>query len=439
MPMFKRLIFILIFLAGGLSQAEIKTSLINNNLSFISPDYTDSEKKNFSFIGAHVRSNIAADDAFKIDLKAEYALGNSVLSYLNIKELYYAFEVDEESKIQVGRKINNWSSIDHLFHRGVFQPQFEWNQLNPETQGFFGVFWEKDTANLDLTLFATPLFVPDQGASYEIKDGQFQSGNPFFHAPPQNIKFQGQILPIDYEIERPEISEIVFQSQLGAQLRYGSDEGFFANVAGAYKPSNQLALGYKGVLVTTRVRVDITPKTYYENVYSLDTGYRGNWGYIQLAALSSNPKSPEFDASYNAPLFEGGTSWGPQFLYRYQAFKFFAAYFETIGGKITDVGPDVSADRASLSERFLYNQATLLSVSYSEIFLKKLRLDSLVQFKFSDQEKFREIRIKNYIDFKGPWSVWADLILIDTDSVVLNGLESYKNMDQIWIGVGYDL
>ncbi|MGZ3725893.1 MAG: hypothetical protein ACXVBD_08835 [Pseudobdellovibrio sp.] len=423
---------------SSVSHSEIHTALIAEDLSFLSPDY-DAGSKNFSFVGAHVKSSTKSDDVFKIDLKGEYAIGNSVLSYLNIKEIYYTFNIDETSKINFGRKINNWSAIDQTFNRGIFQPQFRWNQLNPETQGLTGLFYEKNTSSYGLTLFATPLFIPDQGASYEIKDGQFQSGNPFFHAPPQNIKFQGQVLPIDYDIHKPETSDVVFQSQLGAQFRYGGDKGFFGNVAGIYKPANQLALGYKGILVTTRVRVDVTPKTFYENDYSADLGYRDSWGYVQLSALSSTPKNPDFDSTYNAPQFESGTSWGPQVLYKWKPFKFFLAYFDTVGGKVTDVGPDVSSDRESLSNRFLYNEAALARVTYTDTFFKEVRLDSTLQYKFSPKEKFREIRFRNFVSFKGPWSVWADMILIDTDSSVATGYESYKNLDQLWLGVSYDL
>ncbi|MGZ3692365.1 MAG: hypothetical protein ACXVAX_12735, partial [Pseudobdellovibrio sp.] len=115
------------------------------------------------------------------------------------------------------------------------------------------------------------------------------------------------------------------------------------------------------------------------------------------------------------------------------------AYFDTVGGKVTDVGPDVSSDRESLSNRFLYNEAALARVTYTDTFFKEVRLDSTLQYKFSPKEKFREIRFRNFVSFKGPWSVWADMILIDTDSSVATGYESYKNLDQLWLGVSYDL
>lgn len=439
MQRFNIILISLIVLAGSLSHSEIRTSLVAEDLAFISPDYTNGDNKNFVFVGANVKSNPKSGDAFRIDLTALYAAGNSVLSYLNLREIYYNNQVDEISSLQIGRRLEQWSALDSAWNLGVYQPQFRWNQLNPENQGLTGLFWSKVTESYGLTLFASPLYIPDQGAGYEIKDGQFQSGNPFFQAPPQNVRFQGKLLPIDYQVNKPDISSVIYQSEFGAQLRYGEAKGFFGNLAGIFKPSNQLALGYKGVLVTTRVRVDVTPKTYLENVYSGDVGYRDDWGGVLFSALYSKPKDPEFDNGFNAPHFEPSLSFGPQVLYKMKPFEFYAAYLDTSGGEISDVGPDASPDRASLSKRFLYRQAALVSATYSEVFFKQYKLDSMLQYKFSTKEGFRQIRFKNNVNLKGPWAFWMDLILIDTDSAVQGGLESYKSMDQVWLGASYEI
>ena len=428
----------LVLLSAEFSYSEIKTSVRAEALGFISSDY-EATSKNFELLGLHIKSDSKATDMFKIDVTGEYALGSSLLSYINLRELYYTFDIGEQSNIYVGRRLQNWSAIDTIWNMGVMQPQFTWNRLSPQNQGLTGFFWEKGFGNFEITTFASPVYIPDQGASYEIKDGQFQSGNPFFHAPPQNVKFQGQLLPIDYDIHRPETNDVVFQSNYGLQLKYGDTSGFYIKSAALRKPSNQLALGYKGILVTTRVRVDVTPKTYYENDYSLDMGYKQDWGYLQMTALGSNPESPVFDSTYNSPKYDSSLMWGPQFLYKFEPFQFFAAYLDTSGGKVTDSGPDVSGDQTSLSERFLFKQAALARLNYSDVFLKSFRLDSSFQFMYSPKEKFREIRFKNYLNLKSPWKFWIDLILVDTDSSVKSGFESYKNYDQLWLGASYDL
>lgn len=434
-PLFFAFFFTAFFIVYD-TQAAIKTTVIAEGFSLISGDY-DLSPKNFGLLGLHLRSDNSADK-FKIDFSGRYSLSKSVLSYINVRELSYRFDIGESSTLYTGRRLMNWSAIDNIWNLGVIQPQFKWNQLNPQNQGLIGFFWEQNLSPWSYTLFASPLYIPDQGAGYEIKDGQFQSGNPFFRAPPQNIRFQGQLLPIDYDIHRPETADVVSQSMFGAQLRWGEEKGYFARVAGVYKPSNQLALGYKGILVTTRVRVDVLPKSYYETDYSLDAGLRDDWGYVQFCIIATNPTSPEFDSAYNKPVFESGVSFGPQFLYRSEPFQFLAAYIDTTGGDVKDQGPDVGSNQQSLSQRFLVKQATLLKVAYSDVYNKFVRWDSSVHFKFSSKEKFREIRVKNALSFKQPWSVWLDVILVDTDSEVDSNYEPYKNFDQAWLGVSYD-
>lgn len=426
-------------LVCSVSHSEIRTTFATQGLSFISSDYESTENKNFFFVGATLRSDGKSQDAFKVNLTGMYAMGNSVLSYLNIREIYSTVRIDDKSVLHVGRKLKNWSAVDTIWNMGVYQPQFKWNPLAAENQGLSGLFWNKQSSGFGITLFASPLYIPDQSANYELKDGQFQSSNPWFAAPPQNIKFGSQILPIDYNINKPEVSSIIFQTQYGAHVSYSNASGYFANLAGIYKPSNQLALGYKGVLVTTRVRVDVTPKLYFENVYSADLGIKKDWGFFQISALYSKPQNPDFESTFNAPQFEPSMSFGPMFLYKFKPFELFLAHLETNGGTVKDVGPDASAERASLSERFLYKQATQVQLRYSDIFLDTFRWDSTLNFTSSSKEGFRQIKYKNYFKLRSSWSFWLDLLLIDTNSSIQTNIEPYKSSDQVVLGAGYDI
>lgn len=429
----------LIYLVCSVSHSEIRTALWAQGLSFLSPDYENTNKKNFTFIGVTLKSDQKSTDVFKVNLTGQYAPENSILSYLNVREIYFTTHVYSNSMLHIGRKLQNWSALDTTWNLGVYQPQFKWNPLTPEKQGLTGFFWQKNSSNYDVVLFVSPLYIPDQGASYELKEGQFQSSNPWFPMPPQNIKFQDELLPIDYEILKPEINSVIYQTQYGAKLRLGESNGYFANLAGMYKPANQLALGYKGTLITTRVHIEVAPKVYFENVGSADFGYRKDWGSLLFSLLYSKPQNPKFDSVYNAPEFEQSLSWGPQFLYKYENYELFLGYLGTSGGEIKDVGPDASPDRASLSQRFLYKEAMQVQIKYTDVFWSKVKLDSAFQYITSSKEGFRQIRFKNNFKIKGPWAFWVDLLLIDTNSSVLSNVEPYKSSDQLWLGINYSI
>lgn len=418
--------------------SETLGSLKLSGLSFISSDY-DSSQKNFAFLGLHLRSNEKQPELFMINASGFYVPNSSPLSYLNVRELYFRFAPSESSQIYVGRKLINWSSLDSDFNLGFFQPQFRWNSLQPENQGLFGFFWDQQKPNWGITLFASHFYLPDQGASFELKDGKFQESNPFFKPPPQRIKFQGQILPIDYQIDRPDTLDVISRPLFSAQLRYAGTNGYYSQFSAAYKPSHQLALGYSGVLVTTRVKINIVPIVYNEKVLASDVGYRGDWGGLQLSVLHTSPENPKFENSANVPVFEDSTTWGPRLTYNLQPFVLSAAFFDTYGGRVQETGPDTSTDRPSLSQRFLYRQALQLQIKYSEIFLKKMKIESQLEYMHSQLDQFTQINFKNKLNLNGPWAFWSDVVLIETADDSNVNMNAFRNLDQFWIGVSYDI
>lgn len=421
------------------AQAEVKTSVQAMGLSFISPDFESVDKSNFAFIGASLVSNQKAPEPFMINVSGFYSVGQAALSYHNFKEIYFSVTIDQYSQIHIGRKLKNWSALDSDWNLGFFQPQFRWNPLSPENQGLTGVFWDHDEPTWGISLFASPLFLPDQGPGYEVKNGQFENLNPWFNAPPKNLRFQGQEFPIDYTINTPETSDVVLQSVYATQLRFGEKHGWFANLAAAYKPAHQFALGYGGVLVTSRVKIDVTPKTYQENIYSGDFGIRENWGLAQISFLATKPQQPKFDNVSNTPVFSDSLSWGPRVAYNALPVHLGAALLLTQGGEITEQGPDASTDRQALSQRFLFREAVQIQAKYSEIFMKKYKWDSVVQYTQSTKDEFKQIRLNNKLDVKGPWAFWADILLIDTIDDSMVPLNAYRNLDQLWLGVSYDI
>lgn len=430
---------LVIFLFTLKSQSETKAAVAVQGLSFISSDFDNPSKNKFAFIGATLRSNPKKPEIFMVDLDGYYALGNSALSYLNIKEIYFTIEPEIEAHFYIGRKLKNWSSLEKNWNLSFFQPQFRGNPLNPESQGLIGLFWDHSENNWGISLFASPLFLPDQGPSYEIKEGQFQTTNPWFRAPPQNIQFQGQILPIDYNINRPQTDEVILRSVYAAQIQMGQSLGFFTNFSAAYKPAQQLAMGYSSVLITSRVKVDITPVVYNENLYAADFGYKDDWGLLQLSFLQTNPQQPYFSSTSNIPTLENSLNWGPQIIYNLKPFQFEVSYFDTQGGHVFETGPDTSPERLSLTQRYLFRQAFQIQGNYSDIFLKKIKWEGQLQYRFSSTDQFKQIRFRNKLNIKGPWAFWSDLILIETADDGNINMNTYRNLDQFWIGASYDI
>lgn len=429
-------LFACILLLSFAGHAEIHSQLELSHLSFVSEDFPDQQEKNFGFIGADLQSLQAEKDLFKINLNGKYASGNSVLSYLNVKEIYFTYFIDSTASVHIGRKINHWSKADEDWNLGLYQPQFRWNPLDVNHQGLLGIFYEKKQGAWSLNLFGTPFFVPDQGPNYEIKDGQFVASNPYFTPPPQNILFNNVLLPIDYNIIKPEFSEVFLQPGFGLQLAY-QHEGWLANLSGTYKPSHQFAFGYKGLLVTNRVRIDILPETYYEKVVGLDIARTAEQSKVGLSFIYNEPETPKFDSSYNAPVLQANTTLAPYIGYDLEPIAFELAGLIIDNGEISEVGSEADPNRQALTQKYLYFRAYQLSASYRSLIGDNVKILSTLQWRESEKNLLKTLKLKNIFDINGPWKITLDVFLVET-SEEASPVSNYRNLDQVWIGASYD-
>jgi len=415
--------------------AEINGQVEAYGLSFISPDF-DNNKKEFGFFGASLLSHNAEKDTFKINLRGEYAIGTPVLSTLNVRELYFSYFIDESSAIHVGRRKQLWSDVDERWNLGFFQPEFRANPLAPETQGQTGIFYENNKGDWKFTFYGSPVFIPDQGPNFEIKDGQFVASNPYFAPPPQNIYFQSVLLPIDYNIQKPEIADIVFQPSYGLQIHYGEKTGFYSLLSSMYKPAHQLAYGWKGVLVTDRVRVDVKPKTYYEKIYNWDIGYKDNWGDVGISALFVDAEKPDFESVYNRPVYASNLTLGPYITYKMNPFTFELAGLFNQDGDVAEEGPNSGQFKRSLSQMFLYRNAYYAQITYKSLLTPQIKYKTTFQWLEAEKNIYKSVKWKNLVDIKGPWKFIFDLLLVETNDEITN-VSSYRNLDQAWLGVIY--
>lgn len=419
------------------SYAEINGQVQTHNLSFISPDFESHNSHQYTFIGASLESVKSDRDQFKVSLSGEYALGNAVLSTFNVREVYFSYFTENNATIHVGRRKQKWSEVDELWNLGFFQPQFRAHPFEVETQGLTGIFYEHKQGLWSINLFGSHFFVPDQGPNFELKDGQFTSANPYFPSPPQNVYFQNTLLPIDYNIQKPETTDVIYQTSFGLQINYGNQTGFYSDFSTIYQPSNQLAYGWRGVLVTDRVRVDVVPKTYYEKVFNFDFGYRDDWGMVGVSTLYLNLEQPDFSEQYNQPVYSNNVTIGPHLNYNINNFSIHLSGLFNQNGEVNETGPNVDQFKRSLSQKFLYQNAYQIQLGYKILILPTLKYKTILKWLETDKNLLKTISWKNTIDFKGPWKMMFDLYLVETSDDVSN-VSNYRNLDQALLGVVYE-
>jgi hypothetical protein len=236
--------------------------------------------------------------------------------YVAVPELYLG-ETQSASgvRLTVGRQKRHWSLFDEEFGMGIWQPQLRWDYLNPVQQGLAGIFLDYPASHqVTVSFFASPLFLPDQGPQFKLKDGEFESDNRWFWKPQTKIRIIRQRAPMSYELDKPSAEQVVFQSSMGGTLRWQRGP-LWTQFSYAYKPMNQLHLGFECTACigfALDVHAIIHPSVLMHRVATLETGFEDEVqrGWLSITSdVPSAPKGPTewVQSSHNSVVFAGAS------------------------------------------------------------------------------------------------------------------------------------
>ncbi len=181
-------------------------------------------------------------------------------------------------------------------------PLFRWDAARPETQGLAGAFATYQASRrVQLDLFASFLYLPTQGPSFSIVDGKLTSGNPWFSRPVDILALSGTPFDLNYTVNTPDISKIVFQPAFGASILLESEDQSLWMRAGYFlKQRNELVTPFEGTVLlppTNTGDIRVHPQVADHKITTLDLGYKGTrWG-ATLSGLFEN--DVEFDVEPN--------------------------------------------------------------------------------------------------------------------------------------------
>lgn len=206
--------------------------------------------------------------------------------YLGVPELYVQpRKIAPGFNLTIGRQKRQWSRLDEEFNLGVWQPQLRWDYLAPKQQGLTGVFFDWSlSSNLRFSFFTSPLFIPDQGPQYRLRDGQFSSSNRWFVQPTSRVQLFSNSnfateAPLYFEVAKTPEEDIFMHSSFGFSMNYQSGGSLWSQVSYAYKPRNQIHLGIEpvGRLNASGLPLEVTavihPRVINHNVLTWETGF----------------------------------------------------------------------------------------------------------------------------------------------------------------------
>jgi hypothetical protein len=258
----------------------------------------DQPTRIYSFLGEWQYDRKFDFFELKSDINLISAERESQTPYIGVPDFFMGLPVVQSRgvKLYLGRKVEEWSAFDEQWKLGIWQPMARWDYIHPETLGLTGAFVELESQFVQLRLFGTPYFLPDQGPNFELKDGRFTSNNRWFWTPQTQIGVLSQPTNLYFNLNRPSEEEVIHHSGLAASLDFGQQHmGPWARVAYSRKPRNQLHLGIDGqveIFKEGRTQVTIHPEVVYHNVLTFETGLRGQQASFWGSVTHDKPEDP---------------------------------------------------------------------------------------------------------------------------------------------------
>ena len=437
-------------LAVGLSQNQ-----------YLGEKQAPEQKSQYTFLSADlvfVPQTTNVD--FKLDILADGALNAQNEFYFGVPEAFvHPKGLADDFDITVGRQKRHWSHLDEEFNLGVWQPQLRWDYLRPEQEGLLGVFIDVQlTSRLKLTLLSSPVFLPDQGPNYQLKQGTFSSANRWFVPPQSRLSlFQGtpyaKDAPLSFELDRPTDEKFIMHSTIGGALSLAGEGPWWANLAYAFKPRNQIHLGIEctncfNISGPTpgEITAVVHPVTVMHNVATFETGYKSHDDDAWISLTYDKPSASDLPANYEESPLDTMVIYGGG----YQHFLDFSqlprswvklSYMQVVTVEKTDRQGLVDSDQVQSSlDRYPYEKLAAFEwrVLLHNQPKSRVEFDARYSYSFPEQGGWLEAGLV-YAQNSFTYSLGLDILgsSVDPTSADAGLFTRYRTNDRVYAGVGY--
>lgn len=363
-------------------------------------------------------------------------------------------------QLTAGRRRYPWSEVDDHWNLGLWQPRLRWDYLRQEQLGLTGFFADLEfdhggDTSVRLIALATPFLIPELGnGTTEPVDGKFTTPNNRWQSTPSATAiYQGERTPLYYAVAPYKISDIVLNP--GAAVRLSIEqrrEGPYVGTAYAYKPMNQIQLGYDGNLSLYKqtgidVPIKLNPYVYYHHLMGVDGGYRDRsfraWSSILFESPDrpSIPDSVTYQSSREAFVLSGGID-KEFFGEGLDALRVGGSYLRVIAGNDQDRGPLAKSGVTNFENRYPF--AGAFSVSASSPFPgfrgRTLSISSGLIYDHVTTAAILNVQLRSSPIGRLSLVIGADVLGNDapiTDTSTSNWTLKYRNNDRVYGGIHY--
>ena len=318
------MVFISLFCGGHARAASFEPYFELSLLGDIYPVDGAGDLNNGQLHGRFKLLNQREKSQVYFDLGAGGLVGKKAENYFIVPQAYVSLQPRNSLELTFGRKLKNYSQLDTYWLLGDIMPLFRWDAGRPEAQGLPGIFATyKPVPGVEIDLVGSYLFLPSQGPSFSIVDGKLTSGNPWFSRP-VDILDLGLPYDLQYSVNTPEISDIVFKPTLGASiLLQPESDGLWARGSYLLKQKNEVVTPFSGTLNLSNDTGDIQvyPAVAEHKVGALDIGYKGEEWAITVSGLFENDVKFDIEsAAWIYPIYSDQYKVGMNFSYQVSSF-----------------------------------------------------------------------------------------------------------------------
>lgn len=227
-------------------------------------------------------------------------INDQSLTMYSIQEAFVGGNITSKDHVKVGRQILPWSAVDSTWGFGKLNNRRNFDYFLPGQEGLIGFQYErKSSNNMRYRTFISGLYVPEMNPALEInkKDRSITSKHPWADTPATSTNYEGKTMNVKYDVDYPEISDVIYRYTVGANIGYESKHWVMDNFV-MRKPENTTTPDVEvNIDVTNRmVNAAIDPRFYYHDIVGSTLKYRNLDLEMYISGIAVRPNEfPDVD------------------------------------------------------------------------------------------------------------------------------------------------
>lgn len=319
----------------------------------------------------------------QLDGQVFVSVGRRAEVYPHIQNVNFKYKLNDSS-FEVGRVQKSWSFVDRVWALGLWEPSLKVDGFQFNREGLTGFYYNQNFQSWNLTIFASPIFAPDQGPQVKVEQGKLVSYNRWFYNRVASVQIGEIESPLKYELEKPEFEDVIFNPSYAFDLGWGRDsEGGSVHFAFADKPINQLFIGVQPIHniglsnVNRETKIYLFPEVHRHKLYTMEIAYGLSSWNMWMSLNVDEPYKEALDPRWIAPDFVREEIYSVGFNTQWAKNIIGISYLKNISEEPEVASAFQSEDLSSLSDRYVFNEVTQLSYQRNESLgkLGKLKFD----------------------------------------------------------------